>query len=98
LARLLTAGINQKGGKSSAESTNRPEWRSQKWNTRCWLSAAEFAAFVSSIIEAGADPKNQGAIRARLKEIGLEPYDCLSPALMDFIAAHLAEASGALRA
>jgi S-(hydroxymethyl)glutathione synthase len=58
----------------------------------------EFAAFVSSIIEAGADPKNQGAVRARLKEIGLEPYDCLSPALMDFIATQLAKASGALRA
>ena len=34
------------------------------------------------------------AIRGRLKEIGLEPYDCLSPPLMDFIARHLAEASG----
>ncbi|MGH7962196.1 MAG: S-(hydroxymethyl)glutathione synthase, partial [Candidatus Binatia bacterium] len=49
-------------------------------------SAPEFAAFVSSIIEAGADPANQGAVRARLKELDLEPYDCLSPPLMDAIA------------
>jgi S-(hydroxymethyl)glutathione synthase len=32
-----------------------------------------------------------GAIRARLKELGLEPYDCLSPALMDAIATHVAK-------
>ena len=60
-------------------------------------SAPEFAAFVSSIIEAGADPAQMGAVRGRLKEIGLEPYDCLSPALMDFIATHAAKASGVLR-
>jgi S-(hydroxymethyl)glutathione synthase len=46
----------------------------------------EFAAFVSSVIEAGVDPSQMGAIRARLKEIGLEAYDCLSPALMDVLA------------
>ena len=60
-------------------------------------SAPEFAAFVSSIIEAGADPANMSAVRARLKELKLEPYDCLSPPLMDFIATHLAKASGALK-
>ena len=60
-------------------------------------SAPEFAAFVSSIIEAGADPAQMGAVRARLKALGLEPYDCLSPPLMDFIATHLAKASGALK-
>jgi S-(hydroxymethyl)glutathione synthase len=60
-------------------------------------SEPEFAAFVSSIIETGADPSQQGAVRGRLKELGLEPYDCLSPALMDFIATHIAKASGALR-
>ncbi|MGA7334498.1 MAG: aldehyde-activating protein, partial [Pseudolabrys sp.] len=27
----------------------------------------------------------------------LEPYDCLSPALMDAIATHLAKASGVLK-
>jgi S-(hydroxymethyl)glutathione synthase len=60
-------------------------------------SAPEFAAFVSSIIEAGFDPAKMGAVRSRLKEIGLEPYDCLSPALMDFIATHHAKASGVLK-
>jgi S-(hydroxymethyl)glutathione synthase len=54
----------------------------------------EFAAFVSSIIESGANPKNMGAVRARLKELGLESYDCLSPALMDAIATHTAKAAG----
>jgi S-(hydroxymethyl)glutathione synthase len=53
---------------------------------------------VSSIIESGADPANQGAVRARLKEIGLEPYDCLLPELMDMISTHDAKSSGVLRA
>ncbi|HXV48632.1 MAG TPA: S-(hydroxymethyl)glutathione synthase [Candidatus Binatia bacterium] len=57
----------------------------------------EFAAFVSSIIESGAKPENMRAVRARLKEIGLEPYDCLSPALMDAIAIHSAKAAGVLK-
>lgn len=57
----------------------------------------EFAAFVSSIIESGAGPANMGAVRARLKELKLEPYDCLSPALMDAIATHVAKAAGALK-
>jgi S-(hydroxymethyl)glutathione synthase len=57
-----------------------------------------FAAFVSSIIESGTKPDQMGAIRGRLKEIGLEPYDCLSPPLMDFIATHIAKASGVLKA
>lgn len=61
-------------------------------------SPPEFAAFVSSIIEAGAPPSQMGAVRARLKELGLEPYDCLSPPLMDAIATHVAKASGALKA
>ena len=61
-------------------------------------SAPEFAAFVSSIIESGADPANMGAVRARLKALGLEPYDCLSPPLMDAIATHVAKASGVLKA
>ena len=56
----------------------------------------EFAAFVSSIIESGADPANMGAVRARLKELKLEPYDCLSPALMDAIATHTAKAAGVI--
>ena len=61
-------------------------------------AAPEFAAFVSSIIESGADPAQMGAVRARLKGLGLEPYDCLSPVLMDAIATHLAKASGVLKA
>lgn len=56
----------------------------------------EFAAFVSSIIESGADPANMGAVRTRLRELKLEPYDCLSPALMDAIATHTAKAAGVL--
>jgi S-(hydroxymethyl)glutathione synthase len=56
-----------------------------------------FAAFVSSIIEAGTPPSKMGAIRGRLKELKLEPYDCLSPPLMDAIATASAKASGALR-
>jgi len=57
-------------------------------------SPPEFAAFVSSIIESGADPAGMGAVRARLKQLGLEPYDCLSPPLMDFIATATAKAKG----
>ena len=56
----------------------------------------EFAAFVSSIIESGTNPADMGAVRARLKELKLEPYDCLSPALMDAIATHTAKAAGVL--
>jgi len=61
-------------------------------------AAPEFAAFVSSIIESGTKPEQMGAIRARLKELKLEPYDCLSPPLMDLIAAHTAKAKGVLAA
>ncbi|HXW10229.1 MAG TPA: hypothetical protein VD737_06420, partial [Steroidobacteraceae bacterium] len=59
----------------------------------------EFAAFVSSVIEAGAArPDQMGAVRARLWELGLEPYDCLSPPLMDAIATHTAKTRGLLAA
>lgn len=61
-------------------------------------SAPEFAAFVSSIIEAGVDPSQMDGIRSRLQELGLEPYDALSPPLMDAIATHVAKKSGALPA
>jgi S-(hydroxymethyl)glutathione synthase len=61
-------------------------------------SAPGFAAFVSSIIESGVDPSQMPQIRARLKELGLEPYDCLSPELMDLIAAHTAKAKQAAAA
>ena len=56
-----------------------------------------FAAFVSSIIESGASVANMGAVRSRLKELGLEPYDCLNPPLMDALATHAAKNSGAYR-
>jgi S-(hydroxymethyl)glutathione synthase len=58
----------------------------------------EFAAFVSSVIEAGTKPESMGTIRATLKELGLEPYDCLSPPLMDAIATHSAKQRGVLAA
>ena len=58
----------------------------------------QFAAFCSSIIETGVKPEEMGAVRARLTELGLEPYDCLSPPLMDFIATHIAKANGVLAA
>jgi len=61
-------------------------------------SAPEFAAFVSSIIESGTPPSEMPAIRARLRELGMEPYDCLSPPLMDIVAAHTARSKGMLAA
>jgi len=61
-------------------------------------SAPGFAAFVSSVIEAGTPPSRMDAIRGRLRELGLEPYDCLSPALMDAISTHVAKAKGTLAA
>ncbi len=53
-------------------------------------SAPEFAAFVSSIIESGSAPESMGDVRNTLKELGLAPYDSLSPVLMDAIATHVA--------
>jgi S-(hydroxymethyl)glutathione synthase len=61
-------------------------------------AAPEFAAFVSSIIESGTPPEQMGAVRARLRELKLEPYDCLSPPLMDLIATHTAKEKGVLAA
>jgi S-(hydroxymethyl)glutathione synthase len=58
-------------------------------------SPAEFAAFCSSIIEAGTPADQMGAIRGRLVELGLPTYDCLSPPLMDAIAAHIAKSKHA---
>jgi S-(hydroxymethyl)glutathione synthase len=54
-------------------------------------AAPGFAAFVSSVIESGVSPSEMPGIRSRLKELGLEPYDCLSPALMDAISSHVAK-------
>jgi S-(hydroxymethyl)glutathione synthase len=61
-------------------------------------AAPGFAAFVSSIIESGVKPDDMGAIRSRLKELGLEPYDCLNPPLMDAIATYVAKSTGKLAA
>ena len=60
-------------------------------------SPPEFAAFVSSVIESGTKPEAMPAIRKQMKKIGLQPYDCLSPALMDYLATHAAKASGVLK-
>ncbi|HSA79668.1 MAG TPA: S-(hydroxymethyl)glutathione synthase [Geminicoccaceae bacterium] len=59
-------------------------------------SSPTFAAFVSSIIESGTKPEQMGAVREQLRDLGLTPYDCLSPALMDAIATHTAKAKGVL--
>jgi S-(hydroxymethyl)glutathione synthase len=67
------------------------------FETNGW-EAPGFAAFVSSVIESGTKPEQMAAVRARLEELKLEPYDCLSPALMDLIATHTAKAKGVLTA
>ena len=54
-------------------------------------AAPGFAAFVSSIIESGVDPADMENVRLRLKSLDLEPYDCLSPPLMDALATHAAK-------
>jgi S-(hydroxymethyl)glutathione synthase len=58
--------------------------------------APSFAAFVSSVIEGGVDPSEMDGIRSKLTDIGLAPYDCLSPALMDALATFAAKKSGAI--
>ena len=55
----------------------------------------QFAAFVSSIIEQGFEAEKMGEVRGKLKSVGLETYDCLSPALMDLIASFTAKQSKA---
>lgn len=42
----------------------------------------QFAAFVSSLKEQGVSDKELEEVRARLKKVGLEAYDALSPELM----------------
>lgn len=60
-------------------------------------AAPGFAAFVSSIIESGTPPSRMDGVRARLRELGLAPYDCLSPPLMDALATHAAKQKGTYR-
>jgi len=55
-----------------------------------------FAAFVASVIESGTPPSAMPGIRARLNELGLPAYDCLSPALMEAISTHVAKSKGLL--
>jgi S-(hydroxymethyl)glutathione synthase len=55
-----------------------------------------FAAFVSSIIESGVDPAKLKSIRNQLAKLGLAPYDCLNPSLMDYIATWTAKRTGVL--
>lgn len=57
-------------------------------------AAPGFAAFVSSIIETGTAPEKMKDIRGRLQQIGLQPYDCLSPDLMDVLATQVAKLNG----
>lgn len=56
-----------------------------------------FAAFVSSIIESGTPPSAMADVRQTLRDKGLEPYDCLSPALMDLLSTQAAKAKGTYR-
>src|SRR2546430_9659422 len=42
-------------------------------------AAPGFAPFVSSAFEPAVTPSEMDAISPRLKELGLEPYDCLPP-------------------
>ncbi len=57
----------------------------------------QFAAFVSSIIEQGFDPKGMDEIRGKFHSLGLETYDALSPPLMDAFATFAAKKSGKLQ-
>lgn len=56
-------------------------------------AGVEFAAFVSSIIESETSPDATDGIKERLGELGLEPYDCLPPPLMDATATHIAKSA-----
>ena len=69
----------------------------ERLETPGW-GAPAFAAFVSSVIETGTKPEEMDAIRARLKELKLEPYDALSPQLMDLLAANSVKQNGVTKA
>ncbi|KAL4792402.1 putative glutathione-dependent formaldehyde-activating enzyme [Aspergillus venezuelensis] len=56
--------------------------------------APQFAGFVSSLIGQGLDPEVVPGVREKLKGLGLESYDALSPALMDAIATFNAKKEG----
>ncbi|TAN04539.1 MAG: S-(hydroxymethyl)glutathione synthase [Rhodanobacteraceae bacterium] len=67
-------------------------------STQAGWAPPTFAAFVSSAIEGGVPPGDMAWVRGRLRELGIEPYDCYSPELMDIVATHAAKASGVLKA
>lgn len=56
----------------------------------------QFAAFVSSIIEQGFNPKDMDQVRGKFKSLGLDTYDVLSPVLMDLLATFTAKQGGLL--
>ncbi|KAF7562838.1 hypothetical protein G7046_g1282 [Stylonectria norvegica] len=56
----------------------------------------QFAAFVSSIIEQGFDPKKIDEVRSQLNAAGLPTYDALSPPLMDAMATWTGQKAGVL--
>lgn len=64
-------------------------------NENGWQES-QFAAFVSSIIEQGFDPKGIDEVRSKFKSVGLEAYDVLSPPLMDAMATFTAQQAGLL--
>ncbi len=68
----------------------------ERFEDKGW-AAPSFAAFVSSIIENGFDPSKMDQIRLKLKSSAIEAYDCLSPALMDYIATWTAKTNGILK-
>ena len=68
----------------------------ERFEDKSWPEPG-FAAFVSSVIEGGVKPEATDGIRAKLKESGLEPYDCLSPGLMDYLATWTAKKTGVLQ-
>ena len=77
-------------------SLNRSGWMNES-PLNGWTEPG-FAAFVSSAIEGGVDPAAMDGVRGHFKQIGLEPYDCLSPGLMDYMATWTAKKSGVLHA
>lgn len=56
-----------------------------------------FAAFMSSIIESGVPPSEIEGVRSHLREIGLSPYECLNPHLMEYLSTLTAKKNGVLK-
>ncbi|MEM5422665.1 MULTISPECIES: hypothetical protein [Paraburkholderia] len=81
----------QKGAESFAGGTLRCPSKDAGWD------GPGFAAFVSSIIESGTPPSAMANVRQTLRDKGLEPYGCLSPALMDILSTQAAKAKGTYR-